>query len=169
MSRMTAGKIFLLPLIGLIWLMLPVAVALSQQNPSGLGEFPAIADLPAFPGSADSTSDSSVVSTGQPSIFSDPAALLEDSVKPEKLSSSLSIMLLLTVLSLAPAILVLTTCFTRIVVVLALLRQAMATQQLPPAQVITGLALFMTFSVMAPTWQQIKADAIDPYINPAQG
>ncbi len=169
MSRMTAGKIFLLTLIWLIWLMLPAAVATGQQNPSGLGDFPAIADLPTLSDSAVLPSDLSAASTDQPNIFSNPATLLENSVKPEKLSSSLSIMLLLTVLSLAPAILVLTTCFTRIVVVLALLRQAMATQQLPPAQVITGLALFMTFCVMAPTWQQIKADAIDPYINPIEG
>jgi len=169
MSRMTAGKIFLLTLIWLIWLMLPAAVAIGQQNPSGMGEFPAMGDLPAFSDSGVLPSETSTSSTGEPSIFSNPAALLEDSVKPEKLSSSLSIMLLLTVLSLAPAILVLTTCFTRIVVVLALLRQAMATQQLPPAQVITGLALFMTFSVMAPTWQQIKTDAIDPYVNPVEG
>ncbi len=97
----------------------------------------------------------------------DPAQLVENATRPEKLSSSLEIMLLLTVLSLAPAVLVMTTCFTRIVVVLALLRQAMATNQLPPAQVITGLALFMTFCVMAPTWKQIHADAIVPYVNPA--
>ncbi|MBN2212160.1 MAG: flagellar type III secretion system pore protein FliP [Sedimentisphaerales bacterium] len=99
----------------------------------------------------------------------DPARLVENATKPEKLSSSLEIMLLLTVLSLAPAVLVMTTCFTRIVVVLALLRQAMATNQLPPAQVITGLALFMTFCVMAPTWKQIHADAIAPYIDPSEG
>ena len=59
-------------------------------------------------------------------------------------------MLLLTVLSLAPAILLMTTCFVRIVVVLGLLRQAVGTQQLPPSQVITSLALFITLLVMAP-------------------
>jgi flagellar biosynthetic protein FliP len=96
----------------------------------------------------------------------DPSQIMDNATKPDRLSSSLEILILMTVLSLAPAILVMTTCFTRIVVVLALLRQAMATQQLPPAQVITGLALFMTFCVMAPTWQQIHADAISPYVNP---
>ena len=99
----------------------------------------------------------------------DPKALADNATKPDKLSSSLEIMLLLTVLSLAPSILVMTTCFTRIVVVLALLRQAMATNQLPPAHVITCLALFMTFCVMAPTWKRINDDAIQPYVNPAEG
>ena len=97
----------------------------------------------------------------------DPEKLIDNATRPEKLSASLEIMLLLTVLSLAPAILVMTTCFTRIIVVLALLRQAMATQQLPPSQVITGLALFMTLCVMTPTWSRINADAIQPYVNPA--
>lgn len=99
----------------------------------------------------------------------DPTQMVENATKPEKLSASLEIMLLMTVLSLAPAILVMTTCFTRIVVVLALLRQAMATNQLPPSQIITGLALFMTFCVMAPTWKQVNTEAIQPYVNPSQG
>ena len=101
--------------------------------------------------------------------WADPEVLLERATKPEKLSSTLEILLLITVLSLAPAILVMTTCFTRIVVVLALLRQAMATQQLPPTQVITGLALFMTLAVMGPTWSRINAEAIQPYVSPAEG
>ena len=63
---------------------------------------------------------------------------------PEGLSSTLQVMLLLTVLSMAPAILLMTTCFVRIVVVLSLLRQALGTQQLPPSQVITSIALFLT-------------------------
>ena len=104
--------------------------------------------------------------SSKPSLVNDPAGYFEEAVKPEKLSSTLEIIILLTVLSLAPAILIMTTCFTRIVVVLALLRQAMATHQLPPAQVITGLALFMTFCVMAPTWGHIYNDAIKPYTNP---
>ena len=102
-------------------------------------------------------------------LWSDPSAVIENATKPEKLSSTLEILLLMTVLSLAPAILIMTTCFTRIIIVLALLRQAMATQQLPPAQVITGLALFMTFCVMAPTWNQINQDAIQPYVSPEPG
>ncbi len=99
----------------------------------------------------------------------DPEGIINNATRPEKLSSTLEIMLILTVLSLAPAILVMTTSFTRIVVVLALLRQALGTQQLPPSQVIIGLALFMTFCVMNPTWNKIQADAIGPYVDPPEG
>lgn len=78
------------------------------------------------------------------------------------ISSTINILILLTVLTLAPAILILCTSFTRIVVVLALLRQAIGTQSLPPSQIITGLALFMTFMVMAPTFQKIHQTALVP-------
>lgn len=79
------------------------------------------------------------------------------------LSSSLNILLLLTLLTLAPALLVLCTCFTRIVIVLGLLRQALGTQGLPPSQVIVGLSLFITFVVMAPTAQRMYDEGIRPY------
>jgi len=82
---------------------------------------------------------------------------------PEGLSSTLQVMLLLTVLSLAPAVLLMTTCFVRIVVVLGLLRQALGTQQLPPSQVITSMALFLTLLIMAPAWKQVYDEAIRPY------
>ena len=82
---------------------------------------------------------------------------------PQRLSSSLQIMLLLTVLSLAPAVLLMTTSFIRIIVVLGLLRQALGTQQLPPSQVITALALFMTLLVMTPTWTEVYNEGIKPY------
>jgi flagellar biosynthesis protein FliP len=77
-------------------------------------------------------------------------------------STTISIVLLLTVLSLAPAILVMCTSFTRIIVVLSLLRQALGTQALPPSQVLVGLSLFMTMLVMAPTFQEINEKAIVP-------
>ena len=77
-------------------------------------------------------------------------------------SSTLSILLLLTVLTMIPAVLVMCTSFTRIVVVLALLRQALGTQQLPPTQVITGLALFLTLLVMSPTLTQLNEDVLEP-------
>jgi len=82
---------------------------------------------------------------------------------PEGLSSTLKIMFVMTVLSLAPALFVMTTCFVRLVVVLALLRQALGTQQLPPNQVITSLALFLTFLVMSPVWKTMYNDAVQPY------
>lgn len=78
------------------------------------------------------------------------------------LSSTINILMLLTILSLAPAILVLTTSFTRIIVVLSLLRQAIGTPTLPPSQVLVGLSVFMTILVMAPTYQQINSSALQP-------
>ncbi len=88
---------------------------------------------------------------------------------PEGLSSSLQIVLLLTVLSLAPALLLMTTCYVRIIVVLGLLRQAIGLQSLPPSQVMTSIALFMTLFVMTPVWKQVYEDAIVPYTDPEVG
>lgn len=84
----------------------------------------------------------------------------------EGLSSSLQILMLLTVLSLAPAILLMTTCYVRIIVVMGLLRQALGTGQLPPSQVITSISLFMTLFIMAPVWNKVYDDAIAPYTAP---
>ncbi len=77
----------------------------------------------------------------------------------------LQIFLLMTVLSLAPAILVMLTSFTRIVIVLGLLRRALGTNQMPPNQVMIGLALFLTFFIMAPVWQKINQTAVQPYLD----
>ncbi len=71
---------------------------------------------------------------------------------------------LLTLITLAPAILIMLTSFTRIVIVLSLLRQALGLQQTPPNMVITGLAMFLTILVMAPTWQRIQVSALEPYM-----
>ncbi|HTW93178.1 MAG TPA: flagellar type III secretion system pore protein FliP [Tepidisphaeraceae bacterium] len=90
---------------------------------------------------------------------------LPDLTKRENFSAAMQIIILLTVLSLAPAILLMMTSFTRIVIVLSLLRQAMGTQQLPPNQVLIGLAMFMTFLVMGPTWQRVSSTALEPYLN----
>ena len=87
-------------------------------------------------------------------------------VANQGLSTSLSILLLLTVLTLVPAILVMCTSFTRIVVVLALLRQALGTQSLPPTQVIVGLSLFLTFLVMAPTLDRLNTEVLQPMQDP---
>ena len=80
-----------------------------------------------------------------------------------QLSSTLNILVLLTVLALAPSILLLCTCFTRIIIVLGLLRQALGTQGLPPTQVLLGLGLFITFVVMAPTLEAMYTNGIKPY------
>ena len=77
----------------------------------------------------------------------------------------MQIVILLTVLSLAPAILIMMTSFTRIIIVLSLLRQALGTQQLPPNQVLIGLSLFMTFLVMGPTWDRVNNEALRPYMD----
>lgn len=82
---------------------------------------------------------------------------------PADTVSTLKILLMLTVLSLVPSILILTTAFTRIVVVLGFLRSALSTQQMPPNQVLVGLALFLTVFVMTPTWTKVYQDAWVPY------
>lgn len=79
-------------------------------------------------------------------------------------STTIQAALLFGALSLAPAILLMTTCYIRIVVVLGLLKQAFGAQQLPPTQVLTALSLFITILIMAPIWNQVKTDAIDPYV-----
>lgn len=104
-----------------------------------------------------------------------PAGGWPDAVQPEKLvspgglSSTLNLMLVLTVLSLAPSILMMTTCFVRFVIVLGLLRQALGTQQLPPNQVLIGLSLFLTCMVMAPVWRESYTEGIAPYTQAAEG
>jgi flagellar biosynthetic protein FliP len=84
--------------------------------------------------------------------------------QPQDVATTLQLLLVLTVLSLAPAILVLMTCFTRIIIVLSFVRTSLSTQQMPPNQVLIGLALFLTFFVMAPVYGQINTDAIQPYM-----
>lgn len=84
--------------------------------------------------------------------------------KPAELVNVLRMIALLTVLSLAPAILILMTSFTRIIVVLSFLRQSLGLQQLPPNQLLVGLALFLSFFVMAPTWKTISTEALEPFL-----
>ena len=88
----------------------------------------------------------------------------EDADDPGKVSSALQILILLTVLTLAPAILIMTTSFARIIIVLSFLRQAMGTQQTPPTQILIGLALFLTMFVMGPVWSEINERALKPYM-----
>jgi len=83
---------------------------------------------------------------------------------PQEFSKGIQILIMLTVLTLAPSILIMTTAFTRIVIVLSLVRQAMGTPQLPPSQVIVGLALILTFFVMSPTINEINTTAYQPYM-----
>jgi flagellar biosynthetic protein FliP len=100
----------------------------------------------------------------QPLPFPNLNLEVNTSSEPEQVVGSLQLLLLLTVLTLVPAILALMTSFTRIVVVLSFIRNALATQQTPPNQVLIGLALFLTFFVMAPVYRQINETAIQPYL-----
>src|SRR5690625_183689 len=81
---------------------------------------------------------------------------------PSAISTSVKLLLLLTVLSLAPSILILMTSFTRIVIILSFVRTSLATQQMPPNQVLIGLALFLTFFIMAPTFSEVYSEALQP-------
>ncbi|MBT3921017.1 MAG: flagellar type III secretion system pore protein FliP [Nitrospina sp.] len=90
---------------------------------------------------------------------------MEDVDDPGKVSSALQILFLLTILTLAPSILIMTTSFARIIIVLSFLRQAMGTQQTPPTQILIGLGLFLTLFVMGPTWSEINQNALQPYLN----
>lgn len=90
---------------------------------------------------------------------------LEQADKPQQVSVLLQILFLLTVLSLAPAILVMTTSFTRLAVVFSMVRQAMGTQNMPPNQIMIGLALLLTFFLMTPVYQRIHTDALRPYLD----
>lgn len=90
----------------------------------------------------------------------------EQLTSPEGLGGSLQVVLLISVLSLAPAILLMTTCYVRIIIVLSLLRQAIGLQALPPTQVLTSISLFMTLLVMTPVWTEVYDDAIQPYTDP---
>ena len=90
---------------------------------------------------------------------------LSPAEQPGQMSVVLKIFALLTVLSIAPAILIMLTSFTRIAIVLSVLRRAMGTQTMPPNQVIIGLSLFLTFFIMHPVWEQVNQQALQPFRN----
>lgn len=89
---------------------------------------------------------------------------LQEAESPEQVSTALQVLFLMTILSVAPAIVLMMTSFTRIVIVLGFIRQAMGTQNMPPTQIIIGLSLFLTFFIMAPTINQINDKALQPYL-----
>ncbi|MGI6778769.1 MAG: flagellar type III secretion system pore protein FliP [Acetivibrionales bacterium] len=90
---------------------------------------------------------------------------VEPAQTPEETATSVQIILLLTVLALAPSILIMMTAFTRIIIVLSFLRNAIGTQQMPPNQVLIGLALFLTLFIMAPVGNEINDKAFQPFTN----
>lgn len=90
----------------------------------------------------------------------------ESWTRPERLGGSIRVVAVMAALSLAPALLLMTTCYVRLIVVLSLLRQALGSQQLPPNQVTTTLAMFLTALIMWPVWAKVHENAIEPYTNP---
>ncbi len=90
---------------------------------------------------------------------------LDNSGTPRDVALGLELLFLFTVLSLAPSILIMMTSFTRIVIVLSFLKQALGLQQMPPNQMMIGLSLFLTFFVMQPVFDRINQEAFQPYIN----
>lgn len=105
------------------------------------------------------------IAAAEPPGLSSVADIGLGAAKPGEITTVVQIFLLMTVLSIAPGILIMTTAFTRIVVVLSFLRNAMGTQQAPSNQIIVGLSLFLTFFVMSPVWQQVNSQALQPYKN----
>jgi len=84
---------------------------------------------------------------------------------PQQVATTLQIVFLMTVLTMAPALLIMTTSFTRFVIVLSFLRQAMGTQQTPSNQIIIGMSLFLSLFVMMPVWNDVNTNALQPYMN----
>lgn len=84
---------------------------------------------------------------------------------PKDVSVTMQMLVLLTVLSLAPSILIMTTSYLRLIVVFHFLKTALGTQQMPPSQMLAGVALFITFFIMAPTWSKVNNEAVKPYMD----
>ena len=89
---------------------------------------------------------------------------LDEAKNPQQVSVLIEILLLFTVLSVEPAIILMMSCFTRLVVAFAIMKQAMGTQQMPPSQVMIGLALVLTLFIMMPVFSQMNKTAIEPYL-----
>lgn len=102
----------------------------------------------------------SIFAQGLPSV----TVSMDGAASPERLSTTLQLLFMITVLSIAPAIIITMTSFTRFIIVFSLLKQAMGVHNVPPNQVLIGLALFMSFVVMAPTLGQINENALQPYL-----
>lgn len=97
--------------------------------------------------------------------LSDNGITIQSTDDPQEISNSIKLLLLLTVLSVLPSILIMMTSFTRIVIVFSFLRNSMGTQQIPPNQVIIGLALFLTFFIMTPVLSDLNQNALEPFSN----
>ena len=106
----------------------------------------------------------SSVALAEPGIsFSDDGITIQSTDDPKEISAGIKLLVILTVLSLLPSILIMMTAFTRIVIVMSFLRNSMGTQQIPPNQVIIGLSLFLTFFIMTPVMTDINTNALQPF------
>ncbi len=130
----------------------------TEASANGVAAAPTVPTSPTSPTSVSTNSSASASPLA-------PQFSIPDLGNRQTFSAAMRLVILLTVLSLAPAILIMMTSFTRIVIVLSLLRQALGTQQLPPNQILIGLSLFMTFLIMRPTWQRINDEALRPYMD----
>ena len=150
-SRSTACVVAILAVIAITFAV--PAVAEAQQLPGAQTQQKPGAEAPglAAPAPAPTTQATSIQ--------------LPDLTSRGNIGSTIQFVAILSVVSLAPAILLMVTSFTRIMIVLSLVRQALGAQQLPPNQVLVGLSMFMTFLVMAPTWQRVNSEALQPYLN----
>ena len=164
----------------LLMLLLPGATAMAQVGPPDGASQPAV-NAPASSGTPTKPGPLAppVLGEGDTSDPLNPAAILAGAAsalpglnppsgetsteKGKGLSTAVNVMMVLTVITLVPSIVLMTTCFLRIVVVLSLLKQALGTQQMPPSQVMVGLSLILTLLVMSPTLDRINTEAIKPY------
>jgi len=128
-----------------------------------------LASLPSRSAHAQTATPSSQAGFQNPIGIPDLNRVIPAATDPSGVSASIRILVLLTVLTLIPSILVMTTAFPRVIVVLALLRQAVGIPQLPPSQVLLALSLFVTVLIMTPTWQRIHGEALGPYLDERMG
>ena len=163
-------RALLLFLACVLWSQAPGA-AQQDQAPAGSGAGLATSATTPAPGSTgaatDGATDAIVQDPGSPTSPEGPSIdvrLRAGATGPDGLSQAVEIVLLMTLLSLAPAMVMTMTCFTRIIIVLSFLKRAMSIQELPPRMVVTGFAMFMTIFIMMPVAKEIYASAYEPYI-----
>jgi flagellar biosynthetic protein FliP len=124
----------------------------------------ALAGLACAPAAAQPADAPGLAGPSDPLFIPDLSRWLPAARSRESLSTTLQIFVLLTILTVLPSVILMMTCFVRMLTVLALLRMALGTQTLPPSQVLVALALFMTALAMAPTWERIRTEAVNPYL-----
>ena len=159
MSRLLIILVLLLPLFGVVAVETPEPTVPVMDAPDTITTAAELTD--------GSGSDPSASAAALPVVSTNVGGLTVSITPPagkSGISGAVSVLLLLTVLSIAPSFLMMMTSFTRIIIVLGFLRRALGTQTLPPNQVMVGLALFLTMFVMAPTFKRINDHAVQPFL-----